>query len=256
MQAANLELLNEFNVLYNSITSNQAPGLDDYEISVFLTKAQNELVRDYFDPRKNKVQEGFDGSEKRQIDFSMIMSSVTYSKDALKESIFDKRKESRSVEIADDVMMLVNEYVIVNRDNKEERLVVIPITYTQYSMFMSKPYKRPIKNQAWRLLDNSNNKKAADLIVGPFDEIKEYVIRYVRRPRAIILRDFTGEDVSFDGGIQTEQTCELDKSLLPELVQRAVELAKAAYLGDLNSQIALGQSSQTDIGVVAQSREK
>ena len=41
----NEEFSNEFDVLYNSITSNQAPGLDEYEKSVFLTKAQSQLVK-------------------------------------------------------------------------------------------------------------------------------------------------------------------------------------------------------------------
>jgi len=45
---------------------------------VFLTKAQDEIVKAYFNPKTNKVQEGFDGNEKRQIDFSMIMRSKTY----------------------------------------------------------------------------------------------------------------------------------------------------------------------------------
>lgn len=31
------EFLNEFDVLYNNIMSNSAPGLNSYEISVFLT---------------------------------------------------------------------------------------------------------------------------------------------------------------------------------------------------------------------------
>ena len=38
------EFSNEFDVLYNNVTSNQAPGLDNYEKSVVLTKAQEEVV--------------------------------------------------------------------------------------------------------------------------------------------------------------------------------------------------------------------
>ena len=45
--------------------SNQAPGLDEYEKSVFLTKAQYEIVKNYFNPKSNKNQEGFDDSPKR-----------------------------------------------------------------------------------------------------------------------------------------------------------------------------------------------
>ena len=56
----NPELSNEFDVLYNNITSNQAPGLDEYEKSVFLTKAQDEVVKSYFNPKLNKPTEGYD----------------------------------------------------------------------------------------------------------------------------------------------------------------------------------------------------
>jgi predicted metal-dependent hydrolase len=41
----NPELSNEFDVLYNNITSNQAPGLSELEKSVFLTQAQEVLVK-------------------------------------------------------------------------------------------------------------------------------------------------------------------------------------------------------------------
>lgn len=33
------EMSNEFDVLFNNIMSNQAPGIDEYEKSLFLTKA-------------------------------------------------------------------------------------------------------------------------------------------------------------------------------------------------------------------------
>ena len=45
-------------------------------------------------------------------------------------------------------------------------------------------------------------------------------------------------------GKNTEQTCELDPILHQEILQRAVELAKAAYAGDLNSNVELGKRSE------------
>lgn len=309
------EFSNEFDVLYNSITSNQAPGLDEYEKSVFLTKAQDDIIKSYFNPKSNKSREGFDGNEKRQIDFSMIMKSVkyeiitvrassgtltasttgnlrsigsiqsigtkdtngttwvisasetvgnkkvpnvlnttslnvkpavsgnsSYTVDPFLESFFDGRLSSKAITLEDDVLMFVNEYVQV----EDRRLTVVPINYTEYSRLMSKPYKRPLKNQAWRLLDNSNGYKKSEIVVGPNDEIQVYAARYVKRPRAIRLDNFSNE-VTLDGG-STKQECELDPILHPEILQRAIELAKAAYLGDLNSQVALGHTSQTNIG--------
>ena len=61
----NPEFSNEFDVLFNNIMSNQAPGLDEYEKSVFLTKAQDEIVKSYFLPQTNKSMQGFDGNEKK-----------------------------------------------------------------------------------------------------------------------------------------------------------------------------------------------
>ena len=126
----NLEFSNEFDVLYNNITSNQAPGLDEYEKSVFLTKAQDEIIKAYFNPRTNKTQEGFDGNEKRQIDFSMIMRShiYTYSKgapDPFTTSFFDLRDNTKAVALNPDILMFVNEYVEVTRNDKTVRLTVV-----------------------------------------------------------------------------------------------------------------------------------
>ena len=72
----NEEFSNEFDVLYNSITSNQAPGLDEYEKSVFLTKAQSEILREYFNSRVDGTNGGFDGSQKRQYDFSFLIKTT------------------------------------------------------------------------------------------------------------------------------------------------------------------------------------
>lgn len=72
----NPEFSNEFDVLYNNIASNQAPGLNEYEKSVFLTKAQNEIVKNYFTEIKggNKYEQGFEGSQKRFVDFSKLVT--------------------------------------------------------------------------------------------------------------------------------------------------------------------------------------
>lgn len=50
------EFSDQFDILYNNITSNQAPGLDEYEKSIFLTRAQEDIVKGYFDPLLNKTQ--------------------------------------------------------------------------------------------------------------------------------------------------------------------------------------------------------
>lgn len=249
----NPEFSDNFDVLYNNITSNQAPGLNDYEKSVFLTKAQNEIVLSYFDPLKNKPQEGFDGSEKRQIDFSMLMQTSKGTK--IEDTKYIKLSFADNTGLfllPNNVLLIVNEYVVVTRDNKTKNLIVTPITYKDYNNLMLKPYKRPLRNQAWRLNTGVKNQSIVEIIPGVKDAITQYTIRYVKRPRAIILSELEG--VTLDG-VTSSQTCELDPILHEEILQRAVELAKIAYQGDTATILQGGNVSSTDKGYIQQARQ-
>lgn len=239
------EFSNEFDVLYNNIMSNQAPGLDEYEKSVFLTKAQSEIIKNYFNPKGNKYQEGFDGSQKRQVDFSKLMKTYTSSGTApAPTSFFGNVTGAYKITWPDDVFVVVNEVVDVTKkdDDRKYRLQVIPIKYDEYLRVSSKPYKQPLKNQAWRIINGEND---INLIVGHLNSVSDdgYHIRYVKHPKPIILESLVGSDLS----INTEKNamgCELDSEIHPEILQRAVELARAAYAGDLKSDVELGQRSE------------
>ncbi len=238
------EFSNEFDVLYNNIMSNQAPGLNEYEKSVFLTKAQNEILKNYFNPKGNKYEEGFDGSAKRQIDFSNLTKSVTLS--TITETGYNKI-DSRSTlfDFPEDVLVVINENFFIKENSKSIPLVVIPIAYDEYMRLMSKPYKYPLKYQAWRLLNMGESNKVVELISSKTLIGGTYNIRYIKTPCPIILTslDDNYSNLSIEG-ISGETQCELDPILHPEILQRAVELAKAAYLGDLNSSIELGKRSE------------
>lgn len=220
------EMDNMFDVLYNNITSNQAPGLNAYEKSVFLTKGQDEILKNYFNPKSkgNTTQDGFDGSVKRQVDFSMLTSVETKST-GFENPLFDTRENTKSVDLPSKLMFAINEVVEVTRNNKPVILQVIPIKFDEYSRLMCKPYKRPLKYQAWRLTNNNTSNKA-DIVIGPSDTLTKYTIRYVRRPNPIIVSDLDGLTIE---NKSTATECELDPILHEEILQRAVELAKVAW---------------------------
>lgn len=302
------EMDNMFDVLYNNITSNQAPGLNAYEKSVFLTKGQDEILKNYFNPKSkgNNTQEGFDDSAKRQVDFSMLTTvattsatSYTYSlvsgktdKDGkpvysrtettvpkstysytvaydtdgnvLKDDndnvlyirnegtdvsgfgtpLFDMRENSKSITLPSKLMYAINEMVEVTRNNKAVLLQVIPVKFDEYSRLMCKPYKRPLKYQAWRLTNNDVVNKA-DIVVGPSDILTKYTIRYVRRPNPIIVSNLDGLTIE---GKSTATECELDPILHEEILQRAVELAKIAWTntGQDNMQAVMQASQRSE----------
>ena len=271
------EMSNEFDILFNNIMSNQAPGLDEYEKSLFLTKAENELTLEYFSPKGNKFQEGFDGSERRQIDFS----SLIFTLEGTVTSTYSAQRDSRSEVYALDsatnpILLIINEFLRLHRNSStqgnvttpadDKILTVVPISYIEYARQMMKPYKLPTKSQAWRLLNSSTDGSNTAF---PFAELlynknayadydtKTYVVTYIRRPKPIVLIDLEDaySDVSIDG--VTEATkCELDPIMHHDIVQRAVELAKAAYVGDLSTQIQVGNASATNLGIVPTSSRR
>lgn len=246
------EFSNEFDILYNNISSNAAPGLNEYEKSVLLTKAQLEIVRNYFNQKGNKYREGYDDSQKRQIDFSRLTKvSKPIAVDTDTNYVrFDER--SKLYFMPDDVLCVLNETATVTYDEKYKHKVnIVPITYDEYTVFVSRPYKQPYKQQGWRLI-NFTNENVIEVIVKEGADIEGYTMRYVRKPQPIILidlkseKDIDGEnfiDLTIQG--RNERTeCELDESIHQEILQRAVELAKNAYLGDLQSTLQLGTRTE------------
>ena len=240
------EFSNEFDVLYNNIMSNQAPGLDEYEKSVFLTKAQLEILKNYFNPKGNKYGQGFDENAKRQIDFSTL---ITAAKPSLYPAPtgyvkFDDRSEL--YRMPSDILIMLNETGINTVDGVKRLISIIPMNYEEYARLMSKPYKQPLKNQGWRLFQSTGGVDFISEVVIKYNStLTDYKIRYVRRPKPIILANLADEysNVSIDGRT-TITECELDPIIHPEILQRAVELAKSAYTGDLKSSVELGQRSE------------
>lgn len=284
-----IEFSNQFDILYNNITSNQAPGLNEYEKSVLLTKAQDEIVKNYFEASSlgNTVKKGFDDTILRQMDFSSLMTTREYQDGIIGESTLDPRAIVYDIPENDNVYIVINESLHLMDDNGVVKGVrqVVPLSYLEYSRLMLKPFKQPVKNQAWRLItsgkrgelnkidDNSTVNTRVEIITTNADlnhytgnmvidlpeknidtsveditkdiniSINEpiitnirYVVRYVRKPRPIILTDLSdiyGESLSINGYTKPS-SCELSDIVQEAVLQRAVELAKISYEGNVN----------------------
>lgn len=168
------EFSTEFDVLYNSITSNAAPGFNDYEKSVLLTLAQEELIKSYFVANNNTTGVGLDGSQKRHYDFSTLIKIKS-----LKNIIYDiitaidkvnipfLNKDANTVFlIPNDVFLILNEHLIT----KDNNYIVFPISYDTYNLLMSKPFPYPNKRQAWRLDSSINGEVAALKVIHVSDD--------------------------------------------------------------------------------------
>ena len=269
------EFSNQFDLLFNNISSNQAPGLNEYEKSVFLTKAQDEIVKNYFQAESNgnTIKKGFDDTAIRQMDFSDLIMSKTIQEETGDNAVpsVDPRALVYKISKDDRVYIIINEslYLMVSQEGKLKVngiRQVVPIKYTEYMRLMSKPFKEPLKNMAWRIItqgregdadidkstgdpttiDKKKVSSKIEIVITSADKNKykkngetntiQYNIRYVRKPRPIILTnllDSFGEDLSIDGYKQA-MTCELNESTHEAILQRAVELAKIAWAGNAN----------------------
>lgn len=138
------EFSNQFDLLYNNITSNQAPGLNEYEKSIFLTKAQDEIVKNYFEANSqgNTIKKGFDDTAIRQMDFSDLISCKDYEDGIMGESIVDPRAIIYDIPKNDNVYIVINESLHLMGDNGIVKGIrqIVPITYLDYSRLMSKPF--------------------------------------------------------------------------------------------------------------------
>lgn len=128
------------------------------------------------------------------------------------------------------VLFILNEKLIAtNGYGESQDYVVVPINYQEYDREMSKAYAQPLKKQAWRLFQNTET--GFDIyseLIPRFDTGMEgaiYRVRYVRRPRPIILAG-VGTEQSIEGKTG-ESSCELNPILHMDILQKAVELAIA-----------------------------
>ena len=223
------EFNTNFDLLYNNIASNRAPGLDEYEKSVFLTNAQLELVKNYFNPKGNKYQEGFDQSPKRQLDFSTITDLKVYNITDALPNVVKFNEDSIVFPYDDNFLFIIQELatVIDSVTGTNKNVNIRSITNVEYMMAMNKPYKYPFKHEGWRIIHTTDDRKL-ELLLSYGDRLRSYKIRYIKRPTPIILTDLSSLGLTIDG-VSTPTDCILDEAMHAEIVQRAVELAKMSY---------------------------
>lgn len=239
-----------FDLLYNNITSNQAPGLNDYEKSVFLTQAQNALVKETFSPNHNVHGEGYDDSIRRQSDFRTLVTSTKLRElSGLSDSQIVFRVNTgatRYFEYPYNALFVLNDEVGITVNDTTKYYTVVPVSYDEYARLMMKPYKYPPKGMLWRLITNTNtdyvNGVPADSyqiieLVGKFASgcTIDYRMHYVKRPDPIVLGAMP-EGLSVEG-VTSDSPCMLPEHLHDEVLGRAVQLAKTAWADNVSQQM-------------------
>jgi hypothetical protein len=243
----------EFDVLYNNITSNLSPGLSEYEKSVFLTRAQEQIVKNHFGIKSNSKQEGLNNSIKRDTDFSTLFKTVSINDNGITEILNPTNTLNTRVRrftIKEDYLFIINEFCeIEKRDsagNVDTQLTtVVPLHYSEFARLNSGPYKEPNLHETWRIISDvvTVNESTFDLYIRYNWTLTNYIIRYIKKPNPIILEELNTQNLTIDGKHEVS-SCELNPILHQEVLDRAVELAKVAFLGSTEEVINVNQRNE------------
>lgn len=249
------EFSNGFDTLLNSYAHTAQFGntipiadivCDEYEKSVFLTKAQEEITLGLYNGR-NPLGESFEQTEELRRYLSVLVNEAEISQiekggvfDYTFDYTFDRRivneiigvdSKSKFFHLPNNIWFITYEAVIVSNGKCEDTssLEVVPVRQDEYHRLKKNPFRGTNGHRALRLDLSDNNVEIISEYI-----VSKYYIRYLRRLKPIILSDLDGNDI---GGETTATECELPDILHQKILERAVMMA-------LQSK-GIGMTSQT-----------
>ena len=196
---------------------------DEFEKSFYLTKAQEEVVINFYNG-KNSYGDSFESTEEMRRCLEGLIRTRVYSN---KEQINCSGVSIDSVfyQLPEDVAFITMEQIIYDDADlgcyNGSTAAVYPITQDEYSRIKNNPFRGPTKYKALRL-DTGNN--TVELISKY--RIGKYLLKYLSKPEPIILEDLpNGLTI---GGRGEYSECELNSILHSTILERAVQMALKA----------------------------
>lgn len=218
------EMSNQFDVLINAYSQNIQDPLvfNEYEKSVFLTEAQEQLVISLYNG-KNDLGNVFELAEEDRRYLSDLVRTATISPITL-DSYQNLHiiKNSKFFKLPNDLMFITYESVKLESKNdsciNNKVIKVQPVTQDEFHKIKENPFRGANDNRALRL-DIEDN--IVEIVSN--QTIKEYLVRYVKKPSPIILVNLQSP-LSIEG--ETSITgSELNPILHNKIVNYAVRLA-------------------------------
>ena len=214
----------EFDLMYSNITSNQAPGLTEYEKSVFLTRAEEAVVIMLYN---GTLRNSFEETE----EVTAYLAPLVNQKDCSLWTVDAHHVISGSQVYAlpDDLLFRTLELCKVNDPACGEKdAVVVPVTQDEYWRTSRDPFKKPNSRKVLRLsYDTQNTNKRCSELISELPVVK-YTVRYIKKPEPIILEDL--DDGFSINGKTKAAACKLHENLHQTILTEAVKAAKAVWM--------------------------
>ena len=215
---------------------------NEYEKSLFLTQSQSLLVEECYSGKQGGIS--FENTEQNRRYLNKLLKQKDYILET--ESVTDEVSEDTEIEIVpqhqlirdgkyihtsytlpDDCDYLVFEQIFWATESdctNSMDVDIKPTTHDEFIRVKRNPFRGPTPNRALRI-DNGNN----DVELITKYKIGTYEIRYLSRPKPIILTDLPDE-LTIEG-YSTAMDCELSPALHQQILDTAVKLAIQHKLG-------------------------
>lgn len=216
------EFSSEFDLLYNNIMSNAAPGLNEYEKSVFLTQAQEDIIISIYNGTYNG--DSFEDTEEVRRYISELVKGQTispYTGDNPPSTISPK---STLFKINSDVWFITYQSAQIRSADEclnDKFLIVKPVTQDEFYSISRDPFRGANKRRVLRLdLSEDFVELVSDY------EITKFYIRYISRPAPIILENLSNITIY---GLGSKSDCQLSPIIHRAILNRAVDLARLSW---------------------------
>lgn len=194
---------------------------DEYEKSLYLTQAQEEIVINLYSGR-NSYENSFENTEELRRYLDSLIKTRTYEvADAI--GVVDAISEnSLFFKLPEDLSFITYEQVIFNDASlgcyNGQVADVYPVTQDEYNRIIKNPFRGPTKRRVLRIDTGDNSVE----LVSKYN-IDKYLIKYLAKPSPIILVDLP--NALEINGVSMETPCKLNEALHNTILKKAVQLA-------------------------------
>jgi len=232
----------EFQIGYDFITNFEAPGVNEREVSFFLTQAQEEIVHSVY--RSDKEVE----FNKKVLDILKTTNdATTFTAGPYPNSFW--------TDLPADLLFVINDRIKMTSSASHffpstvfDDVKVKPVDDDYYNDNRKNPFKKPDFELAWRLdyaEDDTGYKRKHVYVIEANQVLTTAYIHYYRKPEPIIVQDsnYVAGDGAIDGEDFSDYTAasldsELDSLVHRAIVERAVKLAYAALQNEKGFQLS------------------
>ena len=195
--------------------------VDEYEKSVFLTQAQEEVALSLYNGRNSSLQ-GFEETEELRRYLSNLVEEAELSPlTSTSGKPIGIDSKSKFFTLPQNLWMITCESVLISDGSCESHTTqdVYPVRQDEYHKIKKNPFRGANSRRALRLDLSENNVE----IVSKYN-VTTYYVRYLRRLKPIIVAPLDDQSIE---GISTVTECEMPVYLHQRILERAVDMAVA-----------------------------